>query len=553
MFKLVYYEFNLINCYAAKNGSGMSLKKNRRIGSKFVKKGLLKSNYFPQQKNRNEELPSIFNSELFSTDVADELVSIPLRKGGYDDLSFNVTRFNNVHRKISIPHPLPYAHLVNTITENWNSISHIEENENSIIRPLKHKDGRIIIMTYEQSKRKTKRYNDACKGKKFIVHSDISNFYPSIYTHSIPWALLGVQAAKLNQKDGFENDLDKQQRMMKRDESTGIAIGPGTSNIVSEIILYEVDKLLKDKGYEFYRFIDDYTAFCSTYEESESFIRDLSAFLSTYGLLLNIKKTEIKKLPKPTAADWVSDLGSRISQCTKVNEFYCIKMLDYAIGLQEKNAGGSILKFTLKSLINKATPTAKIALLDYSVNLIMHYPILLPLIGDLLSVVTRESNDSYYKSLVFTLNECIINKNSDGMVWCLFYIAKYYSVILSDEIAEKIINTGDVIAITTLYLFKKHQQKVVAYCQSILQMSLFDIDQHWLLLYQVFLDKNIENPYKNLDKYLPLVKGNTEEDRVVKARNLCNHDKKSFVILKNKGVSFVSLRKLVPEECESII
>jgi hypothetical protein len=517
------------------------------IDSKFVKEGLLKSNYFPLQKNKNEELPSIFNSELFSADIADELVAINLRSGGYDDLSFNVTRFNNVHRKISIPHPLPYAHLVNTIAENWDSLSHIEENKNSIIRPLKHKDGRIIVMTYEQSKRKMKRYNDCCKGKKFIVHSDISNFYPSIYTHSITWALVGVNAAKLNRIDGFANKLDKHQRMVKRDETTGVAIGPGTSNIVSEIILYEVDKLLKDKGYEFYRFIDDYTAFCSTYEESESFIRALSEFLSTYGLLLNIKKTEIKKLPKPTVADWVSDLGSRISQRSKVNEFYCIKMLDYALELQEKNAGGSILKFTLKSLINKATPKAKIALLDYSVNLTMHYPILLPLIGDLLSVATREPEDSYYESIIFTLNECIINKNSDGMVWCLFYIAKYYSVTLSEEIAIKIINTGDVIAITTLYLFTVHQQKVVVFCQSILQMSLFDIDQYWLLLYQVFLNKQIANPYKNFDKYSHLVSGKTEKTREDKAKNLCNHDQKSFDILKSKGVSFISLAELVPE------
>ncbi|MBU2870359.1 antiviral reverse transcriptase Drt4 [Colwellia sp. E2M01] len=518
------------------------------IDSKFVKEGLLKSNYFPLQKNRNEELPSIFNSEAFSSDIADKLVAIKLRSGGYDDLSFNVTRFNNIHRKISIPHPLPYAHLVNTITKNWDSISHIESNENSIIRPLKHKDGRIIVMTYEQSKRKTNRYNNSCKGKKFIVHSDISNFYPSIYTHSIPWALLGVKAAKLKQNSGFENELDQHQRMMKRNETTGVAIGPGTSNIISEIILYEVDKLLKDKGYEFYRFIDDYTAFCSTYEESESFIRDLSEFLSVYGLLLNIKKTEIKKLPKPTVADWVADLGSRISQRKKVNEFYCIKMLDYALDLQEKNTGGSILKFTLKSLINKATPKAKMALLDYSVNLTMHYPILLPLIGDLLSIATRKPNDSYYKSLIFTLTECIINKNSDGMVWCLFYIAKYYSATLNEEIAEKIIKTGDVIAITTLYLFTPHQQKVVVFCKSILQLSLFDIDQYWLLLYQVFFDKKIENPYKNLDKYLPLVKGKTTQKREEQARNLCNHDQKSFDVLKGKGVSFISLVELVPEK-----
>lgn len=518
------------------------------IDSNYVKEALLKSNYFPLQKDRNEELPPIFSSELFTADIADELVAIQLRTFGYDDLSFNVTRFNNVHRKISIPHPLPYAHLVNTITENWEGISHIEENENSIIRPLKHKDGRIIVMTYEHSKHKTKRYNDSCKGKKFIVHSDISNFYPSIYTHAIPWALLGVPEAKLNQSKGFANKLDEHQRMMKRKETTGIAIGPGTSNIVSEIILYEVDKLLKDKGFEFYRFIDDYTAFCSTYEESESFIRHLSEYLSTYRLLLNIKKTEIKKLPKPTVADWVSDLGSRISQRTKVNEFYCIRMLDYALDLQEKNTGGSILKFTLKSLINKATPKAEIALLDYSVNLTMHYPILLPLIGDLLSATIRKPNDSYYKSIIFTLNQCIINRNSDGMVWCLFYIAKYYSEKLSDEVAEKIISAGDSIAITTLYLFADHQQKVVDFCQDIIQLSLFDIDQYWLLLYQVFFDGKISNPYENLDKYLPLVNGAKEESKVTKAENFRNHDKKSFDVLKNKGVSFISLEEIVPEK-----
>ena len=513
------------------------------IDSKFVKEGLLKYNYFPLQKNKNEELPSIFNSSLFSIDIADALVAINLRHGGYDDCSFNVTRFNNVHRKISIPHPLPYAHLVNTIAENWDSINHIEENENSIIRPLKHKDGRIIVMTYEQSKRKTKRYNDSCKGKKFIVHSDISNFYPSIYTHSIPWALLGVPAAKLNQSGGFENELDKHQRMIKRNETTGVAIGPGTSNIISEIILYQVDKLLKNKGYEFYRYIDDYTAFCTTDEESESFIRDLSEYLSIYGLLLNIKKTEIKKLPKPTASDWVSDLGSRISQRKKVNEYYCIKMLDYALALQEKNSDGSVLKFTLKSLINKATPKAKIALLDYSVNLTMHYPILLPLLGDLLSIAKREPNDGYYKSLIFTLNKCVINKNSDGMVWCLFYIAKYYTMTLSDSIAKDIIGTGDTIAITTLYLYKSHQNKVIEFCKSILQMSLFDIDQYWLLLYQVFFDEKIENPYKDFNKYLPVVK-----NKEPKARNFCNHDQKAFKVLKDKGVSFISLIELTPEK-----
>jgi len=128
------------------------------------------------------------------------------------------------------------------------------------------------------------------------------------------------------------------------------------------------------------------------------------------------------------------------------------------------------------------------------------------------------------------------------MAWCLFYILKYYSGTLSDEIAEEVINSGDAIAITTLYLFSEHQQKVVVFCQSIIQKSLFDIDQYWLLLYQVFFDKKIENPYKDLSKYYPLVNGNPD-----KARNLCNNDKKVFETLKSKGVSFISLKPLTLE------
>lgn len=475
------------------------------------------------------------------------MCDISLRSGGYDHCSYNATRFNNVHRNLAIPHPLPYSHLVKEIASNWEHLEHIESNESSIIRPIVHPDGRIIVMTYEESKKKTKRYHQCANGKKFIVHSDIASFYPSIYTHSIPWALMGVQEAKKNSKGGFENQLDINQRKMKRNETTGIAIGPGTSNIISEIILFEVDKLLTQKGYEFYRFIDDYTAFCSTYEQAESFVRDLSEALSIYGLLLNIKKTEIKKLPKPTSVDWVSDIGSRLSQRKKINEHYCIRMLDYAVELQEKNPSGSILKYTVKSLINKANSQAKLALLEYVSNLTMHYPILLPLLAKLFPYATKKKDDKYYQSLNFTLAECIKNKNSDGMVWCLFYIRKYYGSSVSKKWAKDIISTADCMAILTLYLYETHKDEVVKFAESISNSTLFDIDQYWILLYQLYFDKVINNPYKDHVKYLDLVNGKTEQVIVDKATNLSNHDAKAFDTLRSNKVTFIDLNPLKQE------
>lgn len=514
------------------------------IDSKYVKEALLKFNYLPLQKDKNEELPDLFSSELFSASVCDELVAIELRKGGYDHLNYFATRFNNVHRQLSVPHPLAYAHLVNHISENWSKFSHIEENGNSIIRPTEHSDGRIIIMTYERSKEKTKRYQDGVRGNKFIVHSDISNFYPSLYTHSIPWALLGVDEAKQNTDSGPENKLDILQRMTKRNETMGIAIGPGTSNIVSELILFEVDKALTDEGFEFYRFIDDYTAFCSTYEQSEKFIRVLAEQLSKFGLLLNIKKTEIKKLPQASAATWVSDLGSRFSQRIKVSEHYCNRMLDYAVDLQEKNGDGSILKYTIKSLIKKASPAGKKALLEYTSNLSMHYPVLLPLLNQLLPTVRCKHNDKYYQSILAALQECTINKNSDGIVWCLYYIKKYYGSELPEVTAQDIVATKDCLSITMLTLYQEHETKAVNFAKDIMSKSIFEIDQYWILLYQLYFNKKINNPYKDPEKYHNLSKKRNGEINEGRAQSWSNHDAKSFDVLRRNKVTFIDLKAL---------
>ena len=65
-------------------------------------------------------------------------------------------------------------------------------------------------------------------GKKFRAHTDISNFYPSIYTHSIPWALVGFEQAKKDKfkKKSWFNSIDYFQRMLKRNETQGIGNWP---------------------------------------------------------------------------------------------------------------------------------------------------------------------------------------------------------------------------------------------------------------------------------------------------------------------------------------
>lgn len=149
-------------------------------------------------------------------------------------------------------------------------------------------------MNYDDPSEKIRRALCAEFTKRFRVHADISNCFHSIYTHAIPWAIVGVEESKRrlkdNEKKSWPEDLDFHQRRTKRNETQGIPIGPATSSILVEVILQSVDEALNRKGYHFIRYIDDYTCYCDTNEHANDFILDLENYLSIYKLTLNLKK-----------------------------------------------------------------------------------------------------------------------------------------------------------------------------------------------------------------------------------------------------------------------
>ena len=104
----------------------MSLDKDR------LRESLLRYNYFPLQKKDKEELPPTLNSEQFTLDVLESLIELPTRKGGYDQVEDKVTRYNNVPRPLSIPHPLAYANLCHSLSSNWEKLQYITETENRV-------------------------------------------------------------------------------------------------------------------------------------------------------------------------------------------------------------------------------------------------------------------------------------------------------------------------------------------------------------------------------------------------------------------------------------
>ena len=482
----------------------------------FVLSSLLQHNFLPMQKRDKEEMPPIFSSETFTPAVAKMLVAGKIRKSsdyqGFDAVDYKLTRFNGVSRSCSIPHPVGYAALVHCIHQHWDKLAYVTTNKNSLIRPHAHEDGRLVIMNYEPPFAKTKRSLRASFGHRFMVHTDISNCFPSIYSHAVPWATVGFDHAKKYKppahKSEWFNLLDEKLRKLKRNETQGVAIGPGTSNVLSESILARVDETLRPE-FSFFRYIDDYTAYCDTEEVAQQFIRRLADELARYKLLLNINKTKVSPLPLALTDNWIGELALRLPKEGELSAYDAVSYLNLAVQLAKSSPDGSVLKYALKAVIRqKLAFMAEFDVLRYALTLSFHQTALLPLLDSLFEATFLGGVFFYAEELKCIALENAVNRRSDGMAWALYYLNKY-EVDIDDATASKVIESRDCIAMLLLFQSGNaaHQTKVLDFVSALDKSCLYDLDQYWILLYQLFLTGQIAAPYSDEDAFA-LMKSN---------------------------------------------
>lgn len=135
---------------------------------------------------------------------------------------------------------------------------------------------------------------------------DIQDFFPSIYTHSLAWALFGSKSvAKANQvnKSYFENQVDQLMMNINFNETNGIVVGPELSRIVAELLLVRVDKLVEreifnkthkenHKDYRVIRFVDDIFIFSNDQVLNDIIENAYSKALAEFNLSINQSKVK---------------------------------------------------------------------------------------------------------------------------------------------------------------------------------------------------------------------------------------------------------------------
>jgi len=279
---------------------------------------------------------------------------------------------------------------------------------------------------------------------RFMLRTDVSRFFPTIYTHSVPWAFHTKSVAKKNKNPTpkyFGNLLDLALRQGQDGQTIGIPIGPDTSHMIAEAIATSVDLEFKKRLKVWpagFRYVDDYYLFFASAKEAEEALAALVRALKEFELQINFEKTITCPVIEISDDFWTHQLrnfniahGGR-RQASDINHF-----VELAKDLANKNADESVMVYALKKL--SSTVIRK----EYWDNFEAHvchlglaYPNTLQTIARLFSTYARVGYPVKQTRLTRLVNAVIEDHAPLGhhseVAWCL-WMAKDLGLSLNDS------------------------------------------------------------------------------------------------------------------------
>ena len=268
-----------------------------------IVEAFLDRGYFPSQ------LPPGFATQTFA--AAYPAVS-KLWSGKHETRldRFSVLRSLYSRRMTGIPNPIAYFRLVNDVAKYWDEIqTHYGKSKISVSAPDLGGTERAIEATKFRELDEIRVLRSS--GYKYVLLSDVSRYFPTIYTHVIPWALHGKEKAKKNignhSRAFFGNILDSRSQAVQARQTIGLPIGPDSSHVLAETIGVAIDcELHKSLGYwpSGYRFVDDYCLFFSRRDDAQKALAALSRAFTKFELQINSDKTKILECKDLIKESW---------------------------------------------------------------------------------------------------------------------------------------------------------------------------------------------------------------------------------------------------------
>jgi hypothetical protein len=202
----------------------------------FLEHGFLPENLPPAVTSR--QLWPTYENRTSTYNITREAVGQPTH--------YSASKRGGQRRLFSINHPSFACDQAIFFNRHWNDLEAVlMGSPGSLSKPKFLLNGPRAIRITAHSELPKARLK-AFSRYRFCAVTDVSRCYPSIYTHSVPWAVNGHAVAKADRRVAsaavFGNRLDFVLRQAQDAQTIGIAVGPDTSRLVGEIILSAVDR-----------------------------------------------------------------------------------------------------------------------------------------------------------------------------------------------------------------------------------------------------------------------------------------------------------------------
>jgi hypothetical protein len=242
-----------------------------RLSAKTALRFLLKSHYladdFPKVLTTADFSDYCFNNynKLAS---ADELLKRTTLYG-----FFSAPRTTTLRRVLALPHPASQLALSRLIADNRKEIQTTIDSAKISLYDTKTRAGPDRAFLGVNFNSKSIKEAEILFHYPVVLKADIANFFHTIYSHSIPWGVLGKEHVKKIREEGskpeeaalerhWSSKIDLAVQRSNSTETFGISVGPDTSRIIAELLLAGVHqtepfrRLIEDRGG--YRLVDDF-------------------------------------------------------------------------------------------------------------------------------------------------------------------------------------------------------------------------------------------------------------------------------------------------------
>ncbi len=453
---------------------------------------LISSGYLPS------ELPPPFSMEGYAANL-DKLpkdldtVGPPFSRCAYH----SIPRLQHLRRLLGIPNPLHQLKLAMLVEHYWPEIEkHMAQSLLSLTRLEVNPDPpRALLKTGGFDDLDTARVLRS-SASRFLLQADLSRFYHTLYTHSIPWALHTKEVAKARKKDRglFGNLIDEAVRNTQDQQTMGIPVGPDTSDLISELLGVALDLQLIDASPALVglRFVDDYYLYFATRSEAESALADLHRVASHFAVEINPLKTTIRELPESLQPRWKGELRSRVIRPDQERQDL-LTFFSSAFENAVKYPGHNVLKFAVKQSTAHAISADNWELYEsFLLGSLLSEPILAPTLAPILIKYRSDRYPFDLGKLTNSFAEVAFYhakvRHGFEVAWAL-WLCKLFSIALPEKSLREISLVDDpVVALLALDLkFAGLADRLDTSLWSTHMQADNLYSENWLLAYEAYV------------------------------------------------------------------